>query len=132
MCISFHATASEALVVTGDFSKLSILIEKPLAKARSFEDKLNTYNNLIRSLAASSRYKEGIAMCLDILAQLGEAIPNDITADIYRDEALQVKQLWKGKSMDMLSLPPMTDPKKLVCSDMQHIVFQFKGCTQIS
>jgi len=132
LTIGLYDAASEALVVTGDFSKLSILIEKPLAKARSFEDKLNTYNNLIRSLAASSRYKEGIAMCLDILAQLGEAIPNDITADIYRDEALQVKQLWKGKSMDMLSLPPMTDPKKLVCSDMQHIVFQFKGCTQIS
>lgn len=43
--------ASEALYVTGDFSVLTALVDDPLMKARSFEDKLNMLNNLVRALA---------------------------------------------------------------------------------
>jgi len=43
--------ASEALYVTGDFSLLTALVDDPLMKARSFEDKLNILNNLVRALA---------------------------------------------------------------------------------
>ena len=45
------ATASEALFVTGEFTKLSTLAEEPLAKAHSFEDKLNCLNSLVRASA---------------------------------------------------------------------------------
>ena len=51
MAILFLAAASEALFVIGDFSRLSELTEKPLLYARSFEDKLNIHNNLVRALA---------------------------------------------------------------------------------
>jgi len=43
--------ASEALFVTGDFSRLFVLVNEPLTNARSFEDKLHILNNLIRALA---------------------------------------------------------------------------------
>ncbi len=45
------STASEALYVTGDFSLLAALVDDPLMRARSFEDKLNILNNLVRALA---------------------------------------------------------------------------------
>ena len=44
-------TASKALFVTGEFTMLSTISEKPLVYARSFEDKLNIYNNVVRALA---------------------------------------------------------------------------------
>ena len=116
LTIRLHDAASEALFVTGDFSTLSSVINSPLVNAHSFEDKLNAYNNLVRALAASSKYDEGITECLNILAQLGEVIPTDITADVYRDEVIRVKQLLDGKSRtELLSLPLMLETKKLVC-----------------
>ena len=50
LTISLYDAASEALFVTGDFSQLTKLTEKPLLNARSFEDKLNIHNNLVRAL----------------------------------------------------------------------------------
>ena len=51
LAVNLHDAASEALFVVGDFAGLSSLAEELLARARSFEDKLNVYNNLVRSLA---------------------------------------------------------------------------------
>lgn len=51
LTLKLHEAASEALFVTGDHAQLLQLTSAPLAKARSFEDKLNIYNNLVRSLA---------------------------------------------------------------------------------
>ncbi len=62
-----HAAASEALFVTGDFARLSELIDVSLQNARSFEDKLNILNNLVRALAASLKFEEGITKCIGTL-----------------------------------------------------------------
>ena len=90
------------------------MIEEPFANARCFKDKLNSYNNMVRALAASGKSNEGIKSCLNILSQLGEAIPHSITSDVYLSEVAQVQQLLHGKSKsDLLSLPMMTDQNKL-------------------
>ena len=52
LTLKMYDAASEALFVTGDFERLSSLIETPLRHARCFEDKLNIYNNHVRSLVA--------------------------------------------------------------------------------
>ena len=121
--------ASEALFVTGDFSTLTSLIEKPLIHARCFEDKLNIYNNLARSLAASGKLEEGLAMCVSVLSQLGEIIPINITEGIYHDEVNNVKRLLHGKSREeLLSIPIMTDLQKLVSGcHAAHITCEFSN-----
>ena len=104
----------EALFVTGDFSRLSSIIEQPLVFARSFEDKLNIYNNLVRSLGSSGKTEEAITTAIAVLAQLGEVVPTNITADIYSDEVTNIKRLLHDKSRhDLLSLPIMVDVHKL-------------------
>lgn len=52
---AFSLLASEALFVVGDFTRLFEVIEQPLLNARSFEDKLNIHNNLVRALAGKLR-----------------------------------------------------------------------------
>ena len=110
-----NPVASEALFVTGDFSTLTSLVEMPLNKARCFEDKLNIFNNLARSLIGSGRLEEGLTTCVNVLSQLGEIIPIYVTEGIYHDEVNCVKQLLHGKcGQELLSLPIMTDLQKLV------------------
>lgn len=111
--IPFSAAASEALYVTGDFTRLAELSDG--LRARSFEDKLNIHNNLVRALAASGKFEDGIAKCVHMLSQLDECIPTDITAEVYALEVAQVKQLLHGKSrQELLSLPKMVETQKLV------------------
>ena len=75
-------------------------------------------NNLqvdLHSFAASAKLEDGISTCLRILAHLGENIPVNITEDTYRAEVTEVKRLLHGKTKeDLLSLPVMTDKKKMV------------------
>lgn len=108
-----HA-ASEVLYATGDFPKLTALAEKPLLYARCFEDKLNIYNNLVRALSSSGKNDECIDTCVSVLSQLGESLPSNITPEIYSEEVAKVKEALAAQTrQDLLSLPIMTDTKKL-------------------
>ena len=70
-------------------------------------------------MLASSKYDEGISKCIGILTQLGEAIPPDITFELYANEVVQVEQLLSGNSrQELLSLPKMSDPQKLVSAPL--------------
>jgi len=114
LTIRLYDAASEALCATGDFPKLTALTEKPLIFARCFEDKLNIYNNLVRALSSSGENEECIATCVNVLSQLGEFLPMNITPEIYREEVVKVKQALIGQSRQgLLSLPVMTDLNKL-------------------
>ena len=119
LTLKLYDAASEALYVIGDFKALATIIEKPLLRARCFEDKLNTYHNLVRFLAASGRLKEGIRKCIRVLYQLGEIIPEHIDNGVYMEEVQSVKQVMRNVTEeDVLALPVMTDERKLV----RHIV----------
>eukprot|EP00804_Cyclotella_cryptica_P016554 CCRYP_004743-RA/>CCRYP_004743-RA protein AED:0.15 eAED:0.15 QI:0/1/0.75/1/0.28/0.37/8/0/861 len=125
LTISLYDAASEALYVTGDFSRLSSLVEKPLKFAKCFNDKLNIYNHLIRSLTASAQMEEGIGTCFRVLAQLGEAIPSSITPEIFHVEGVRIKTLLEGMSNDqLLSLPLMSDTNKLASMHfLNHLLY---------
>ena len=65
--------------------------------------------------AASSKFIEGISKCVNIISELGEEIPAHVTADIYANEVEQIQKSLRGKSrQELLSLPKMSDTKKLV------------------
>ena len=115
LSIGLYDAASEALYVTGDFSRLTALVQQPLKFARSFEDKLNIYNNLVRSFLASGQLEQGISTCMSVLAQLGEVIPAQITPEIFHVEVVRIKTIIGGMTNEqLLSLPIMTDSNKLV------------------
>jgi len=91
------------------------IAEEPLRMAKCFEDKLNTYNNMVRTHSSTSMFEDGISTCLRIISQLGEEFPTDVTTEVYHREAQEVKRLLHGKTKtDLLSLPTMTDSNSLV------------------
>jgi len=114
LTLRLYDAASEALCVVGDYQTLTALTEKPLHYARCFEDKLNTYSNLVRALSSSGKCDECINTSVSVLSQLGEFIPTKITQEIYFDEVVKVRQSLIGLSrQDLLSLPVMIDFNKL-------------------
>ena len=75
---------------------------------------MNIYNNLVRALSSSGENEECLATCVNVLSQLGEFLPTNITPDIYREEVAKVKQALIGQSRQtLLSLPVMKDSNKL-------------------
>lgn len=131
LTMRLYDMASEALYVTGDYSKLSELMIQPLTKARSFEDKLNIQNNLVRALSASYKFEEGIANCVSILDQLGEKIPTDNITEVFPNEAAEVKKLLHGKShKDLLSLPVMCNASKLATMQFLNHIFIMTSIAQ--
>ncbi|KAL7521042.1 hypothetical protein ACHAWX_005737, partial [Stephanocyclus meneghinianus] len=115
LTVRLYDAASEALYVTGDFSRLTSLAEKPLKLAKCFDDKLNIYNYLVRSLTASGQIEKGIATCCQVLDQLGELIPSKCTPETIHPETIRITTMLQEMSDDhFLSLPTMTDAHKLV------------------
>ncbi|KAL7539058.1 hypothetical protein ACHAXR_009003, partial [Thalassiosira sp. AJA248-18] len=121
LTINLYDAASMALLLNGDFNELSKITKEPLMNAQSFEDKLYIYNTVVRALAATTKFKEGISTCVFVLSQLGVTIPTDITADVYQDEATQVTQLLAGKSEEeLLSLPILIGRKKMAAMQFMN------------
>ena len=115
--IQLYNAVSEALFVVGDFSTLMSVSEKPLSKAQCFEDKLDIYMSVIRSLSSFGKFKEGIELCTDVLEQLGETLTINGTNDIYMKEAEDVRKMVKHQSQkDLINLPLITNAKKKVGS----------------
>eukprot|EP00804_Cyclotella_cryptica_P016522 CCRYP_004731-RA/>CCRYP_004731-RA protein AED:0.12 eAED:0.12 QI:171/1/1/1/0.77/0.7/10/1096/934 len=112
--LKVHDAAGVALYAVGDFTTLKTVMLKPVMRARCFEDKLNTYHNMVRFLSSSGRMKEVIVKCSSILAQLGEIIPEDMNQEICDEEAERVKEaLVPLSEKDLLSLPVLTDQRKM-------------------
>ena len=108
-------TASEASYVIRDFETLSSIIRAPLLHATCFEDKITTYNVLVRSLVARGQLGEALSTSGKVLAQLGEALPEHVDSNIYEKEVEHVRQSLADLSdNDLLGLPLMTDQRKLV------------------
>lgn len=105
------------MFITGDFTRLCNLVNEPLASAKSFEDKLPIYNNLVRALTASGKLKEAFNQCVDVLSQLGQNLPSESSPSIFKESFVEVKALLHEKSIkDIVSLPEMKDERKLVSS----------------
>ena len=97
---------------------VEFIVSKPLQFARCFEDKLNAYHILIRSLACAGRLEEGISKTLSVLHKLGEDVPTVLNHEVFMREAFALNVLMDGlTSCDIMNLPVMKDSQKLVRSD---------------
>ena len=84
-------------------------------------------NNLVRSLAGSSKWEQGIKTCLEILGVLGETFPATVTGTVL--EAKQVQRLLHDKSKEqLLSLPLMKEKPKLAAMHFMNHALMMSEC----
>jgi hypothetical protein len=102
------------LLITGNVSMFQSVIEKPIAGAKNFADRLPASHNFIRFLCVSGRFEEALGTCYSILNDGGEVFPEDVTPEFIREEILKTdSMLARFPVNDLPSLPSLTDPTRL-------------------
>lgn len=120
LSLELHNAAIEAEYCNGRFDESSMMVERVLTNANTFDDKLHAYKILLRSLGTQHKFKEAIETGVDVLEMLGERFPKKepIPKSAVLLELTKTKMALKGRSDDeLLSLSPMVHRKK--CAAMQ-------------
>lgn len=115
LTIQLYDAALEAYYTAGQFSKFDAAVKQPLTHARCFEDKLNSYHNLVRYLTASGKSEEALETCLSVLKTLGVEISPNANSESMLAEAISVKEIIRKSHIhNLLDLPRMKDLDKMV------------------
>ncbi len=115
LTIQLYDAALEAYYTAGQFEKFEAAVKQPLAHATCFEDKLNSYHNLVRYLTASGKSDEALETCLSVLKTLGVEISSNADAESLLAEAKSVKETIRNSSIpNLLDLPKMKEFDKIV------------------
>jgi len=118
LTVKLHDAAQDAVFATGDFPTLGLLNSRVIANAKNFDDKLNSYNNIIRYLVSLGQLDQAISKCKSILKELGEGLPLLLPGIL--GVPVLLREFWTVKKMlgqysgkDILGHKRMTDTRKL-------------------
>jgi len=123
LALNLYDAAQEALFVTGDFPTLRQLNAEVITKATGFDDKLNSYNNLVRHLVSSEQIEEAISTCTSVLSELGEPMPGPVTNEACYQAIVTTKMMLAEYPGDeVLGLQLMDDPRKLAAAEFLQCI----------
>eukprot|EP00573_Skeletonema_grethae_P004439 CAMPEP_0201694914 /NCGR_PEP_ID=MMETSP0578-20130828/7019_1 /ASSEMBLY_ACC=CAM_ASM_000663 /TAXON_ID=267565 /ORGANISM="Skeletonema grethea, Strain CCMP 1804" /LENGTH=1341 /DNA_ID=CAMNT_0048180665 /DNA_START=152 /DNA_END=4177 /DNA_ORIENTATION=- len=111
LSLELFSLAARCALTNGDHISLKILIAEVVAKAQSFEDKLDVLYLEACALASSFRLAESIEQGLDILSKLGM----EVHADSVEACVQETKDLLSPYADDdLLNFKQMTDPTMIL------------------
>lgn len=123
LTLALHNAAAESALCVTNFTRMTDLIERVLARARSVRDKIEAYSTFIYHLGASGHPKEALQVGLELLRALGEPLPSKWRTVQLLAGMMRVRRYLNGKSDEqLLRMPTMTDPDKLACLRMLYLV----------
>eukprot|EP00571_Detonula_confervacea_P007895 CAMPEP_0172331684 /NCGR_PEP_ID=MMETSP1058-20130122/62053_1 /TAXON_ID=83371 /ORGANISM="Detonula confervacea, Strain CCMP 353" /LENGTH=1323 /DNA_ID=CAMNT_0013048953 /DNA_START=104 /DNA_END=4075 /DNA_ORIENTATION=+ len=123
LTLNLHDAAQEALFVIGDFHKLRLLSAEVITKAKKFDDKLNSYNNLVRYLVSLDKMEEAMSTCTSVLSELGEPMPAQVTNEACYHAIVTTKtMLAKYPGDQILNFPRMTDARRLAAMESLQLI----------
>jgi predicted ATPase/signal transduction histidine kinase len=106
--------ATEAVSLTyllGDYRTMQQWADQALSQTPVLLDQIPLYDVLIQAFVARNRLPEAIALGLDVLNQLGLALPPNFTPALVGELLAQVSQARAERSsQDLLDLPISRDP----------------------
>jgi len=115
LTLALYESAADAAYLIGDFSQQEQLVEIVLNNAKSLLDKLTAYEIKIVSYFAQSQCLEAVKVKLSVLNLLGIHFPeNPSSSDVQLALAETQSNLGNKSIEDLVNLPEMTDPNKLI------------------
>jgi len=113
--LELHELAAKTSLVLRKTGALHILSHQILKNAKCLDDKLNIYFTIISSLLYSHKIAGALERCLDILSQLGVAIPSNLSQKIIANEVEQtLSSINDIPEEELLHYRPMCDRRKLM------------------
>mmetsp|Transcript_30232 Transcript_30232/g.88410 ORF Transcript_30232/g.88410 Transcript_30232/m.88410 type:complete len:1730 (+) Transcript_30232:75-5264(+) len=114
LCLRLYNLSMETALAIGSVDDMEEIIETILDKARTYNDKLRAYYTRMCSLGAQGQSPEAIKVGLDVVANLGEDFPRDITEEAVKVDLTKTKMLLNGIQVDAISeLEEMRDEQKI-------------------
>ena len=122
----FHNAAAEVAYCTADIEMMDAMVDAVLSNARSLDDKLQVIATKVNALGSQQRISEACDMGIRVVRELGERIPSNPGVVTVVRELLKCRRMLRGKTMvDLLTLPPMRDKRKLAAVRLLDIMTIF-------
>ena len=113
--LELYELAAKSAVAKGKTELFRYISHQILHNARCLEDKLNIYFSILNSLSYASKVAGSLDRCKDILSQLGENIPNDISHEVMTN---RINQTWLSiediPETELANYKLMTDKTQLM------------------
>jgi PAS domain S-box-containing protein len=115
LTLELYIGASESAYLIGDLEEMERLAEIVLQKSKKLLDKAKIYEVKVEALISKNQPLQALNTALEILELLGVTFPNE-ASELELNEALsEARLLLVGKKPeDLISLPEMTEPTKLI------------------
>lgn len=81
LSLEIHELGAKAALASSSSRGIHSFSKAVIDHARCFEDKLNTFFVIISSLACTSRVPEALRQGIEIIARLGESVPNNLSPE---------------------------------------------------
>ncbi len=106
--LQLHNLAAETAFLVGDFEQVSQIREAVLNKAKSLLDRVFVEETQIQAYCAQKQYEQAVSIGLQILKQLGIALPMQPSPLSVKRQLSKTKNLLRGFSTEALfALPKM-------------------------
>lgn len=114
LCRSLHEAACLACYVNALTAKANEYISELLENAQCLEHKLKAYYVMVKNLTSSGETKQALKKTFDVLVELGETFPTEVTPEIIQQELSKTKSILNNLTKEsILSSPKLKDEKIL-------------------
>ncbi|MGQ4647953.1 AAA family ATPase [Lyngbya aestuarii] len=121
LTLTLHESLAEAAFLSGEFGQMQQWIEVIEKQARSLLDKINAYEIKIYAHSAQKNLRGAVKTGLQILEQLGFALPNSPTDADIQEAIAHTKALLPTAGIEhLINLPEMTQPQALAAMRMSY------------
>jgi predicted ATPase/signal transduction histidine kinase/DNA-binding NarL/FixJ family response regulator/tRNA A-37 threonylcarbamoyl transferase component Bud32 len=124
LALALHTEAAESAYLSSDFATVQRLADIIQSRAKTLLDKVKVYEIQIQAYVLQNKLLEAINTALQILKLLGVDFPkNPVPSDV--EQALSnTAAILDGKRVeDLIDLPQMSDPYKLVAMRLLASIF---------
>jgi predicted ATPase/signal transduction histidine kinase/tRNA A-37 threonylcarbamoyl transferase component Bud32 len=124
LTLALHEEAAEAAYLNGNFALMQRFVALVQQHAKTLLDTLKVYEVQIQACVGQNKLKDAIATALQVLKLLGVEFPEKPNqSDIAMGLEETASILSDKKLSDLIDLPPMTDPNKLVALRLLSSLF---------
>ena len=113
LTLALYEGATNSAYLNTDFEQMQQLAEVVLHQARSWLDRVNTYEAKIQVCVAQNQLLQALQLAREVLEQLGVSLPAQPTPADVKQALQQTQALLGDRSVEsLLELPAMTAPDK--------------------
>jgi predicted ATPase/signal transduction histidine kinase/FixJ family two-component response regulator/tRNA A-37 threonylcarbamoyl transferase component Bud32 len=114
LALALHEEIAEASFLSGDFEEMQSFVEIVQDCAKTLLDKIKVYEVQIQAYIGQNKQVEAISLGLKVLKLLEVEFPPKPSPSDIGQALTETALLLSGKEpADLLTLPPMRDPKKV-------------------